>query len=338
MRLIFFRTGAIGDIIHVLPALKYIKKENPSYRIDLVIKTKPLLEVFSNYVSFIDNVYNVEKKIFSNSELIDSLAEETCDEFIYLHSNWWKGWYFNYKYFKAGKFKAYKKDLDLSSRENFLTAYDSNLKAALQDKSLVLDSHCLVAKQGRKLGQEPSNKETFTKKKYIVIVPGVGKLRPQRAYPLKEWMILIKKFIAETDYDLKILGGPDEIEISLNLSLELKLRSKENTRIENLIGKLSLLETTDVLAGAEAVYSADTGLLHIASALDKVTYSTYTVTSEFRTGPYSAKAEVFRSSFCKCADLKNFNDNKTKCKYLGLSGLPRCVDDLKYPVLTASKD
>ena len=164
MRLIFFRTGAIGDIIHVLPALKYIKKENPSYRIDLVIKTKPLLEVFSNYVSFIDNVYNVEKKIFSNSELMDSLAEEPCDEFIYLHSNWWKGWYFNYKYFKAGKFKAYKKDLDLSSRENFLTAYDSNLKAALQDKSLVLDSHCLVAKQGRKLGQEPSNKETFTKK------------------------------------------------------------------------------------------------------------------------------------------------------------------------------
>ena len=34
----------------------------------------------------------------------------------------------------------------------------------------------------------------------------------------------------ETNYNVKILGGPDEIDLSLQLSLDLRLRSKENTK------------------------------------------------------------------------------------------------------------
>ncbi|NQY80322.1 MAG: glycosyltransferase family 9 protein [Candidatus Caenarcaniphilales bacterium] len=324
MRLIFYRTGAIGDIIHTLPALKFIKEQNPSFRVDLVIRTKPVKELLDLYAPYIDNVYNVGKKLAEEKELLESLKEAPCDEFIYLHSNWWRGLFFNYKYFKAKKFKPYKKDLSLSSRHNFLTAYNPDSKSDLLSSALVLDHKVLDI-------PEASNE------KYLVVVPGVGKLRPQRAYPLKEWMIFIKRVISETDYDVKILGGPDEIDLSLELSLAMKLRSKENTRIENLIGKLSLIDSAKVLAKADKVYSGDTGLLHIASALGKETKSFYTVTSEFRTGPSSPLAEVLRSGSCKCKDLKNFHDNKTKCKYLTVTGLPRCVEELKFSVDQSEK-
>jgi ADP-heptose:LPS heptosyltransferase len=324
MRLIFYRTGAIGDIIHCLPALKFIKEKYPEASIELVTHCKPLKEVLKHYASYIDEVFIASKKDPAPTELLKSLQEKPCDIFTYLHSNWLKAIYLNIKFFKA-KLNIYKKDLDLSSRENFLTAFDPNLKPMLlnerYDNNLLnslLDYDCLNAHSSS--GSKP----------YIVIIPGVGKLRPQRAFPLERWEDFIRKLIENTNLDIKILGGPDEAELSLKLNVSLKLRSPTNTRIENLIGKLDLLESTQVLESAMKVYACDTGLLHIASALGKDIETIYSVTSEFRTGPYSPRAKIFRSKFCKCQNLKNFHDNKISCEYLASNGLPRCTQDLRF--------
>ena len=324
MRLIFYRTGAIGDIIHCLPALKFIKEKYPEASIELVTHCKPLKEVLKHYASYIDKVFIASKKDPAPTELLESLQEKPCDIFTYLHSNWLKAIYLNIKFFKA-KLNIYKKDLDLSSRENFLTAFDPSLKPLLlnerYDNNLLnslLDYDCLNAHSS--LGSKP----------YIVIIPGVGKLRPQRALPLDRWEDFIKKLIRDTDLNIKILGGPDEAELSLKLNVNLKLRSPTNTRIENLIGKLDLLESTQILESAMKVYACDTGLLHIASALGKDIETIYSATSEFRTGPYSPRAKIFRSKFCKCQNLKNFHDNKISCEYLASNGLPRCTQDLGF--------
>jgi len=325
MRLIFYRTGAIGDIIHCLPALKFIKEKYPEASIELVTHCKPLKEVLKHYASYIDEVFIASKKDPAPTELLESLQAKPCDTFTYLHSNWLKAIYLNIKFFKA-KLNIYKKDLDLSSRENFLTAFDPSLKPLLlnerYDNNLLnslLDYVCLNAQKIVNGG-----------KPYIVIIPGVGKLRPQRAFPLERWEDFIHKLIENTTLDIKILGGPDEAELSLKLNVSLKLRSPTNTRIENLIGKLDLLESTQILESAMKVYACDTGLLHIASALGKDIETIYSVTSEFRTGPYSPRAKILRSKFCKCQNLKNFHDNKISCEYLASNGLPRCTQDLRF--------
>lgn len=341
MRLIFYRTGAIGDIIHCLPALKFIKEKYPEASIELVTHCKPLKEVLKHYASYIDEVFIASKKDPAPTELLESLQEKPCDIFTYLHSNWLKAIYLNIKFFKA-KLNIYKKDLDLSSRENFLTAFDPNLKPLLlnerYDNNLLnslLDYDCLKFSPNLDLDDHENLKYSAFKisngvKPYIVIIPGVGKLRPQRAFPLERWEDFIHKLIENTNLDIKILGGPDEAELSLKLNVSLKLRSPANTRIENLIGKLDLLESTQVLESAMKVYACDTGLLHIASALGKDIETIYSVTSEFRTGPYSPRAKIFRSKFCKCQNLKNFHDNKISCEYLASNGLPRCTQDLGF--------
>ena len=325
MRLIFYRTGAIGDIIHCLPALKFIKEKYPEASIELVSHCEPLKKVLKYYAPYIDKIFITSKKDPVSKELWESLKEEPCDTFTYLHSNWLKAIYLNIKFFKA-KLNIYKKDLDLSSRENFLTAFDPSLKPLLlnerYDNNLLnslLDYDCLNAQKIVNGG-----------KPYIVIIPGVGKLRPQRALPLDRWEDFIKKLIRDTDLNIKILGGPDEADLSLKLNVSLKLRSPTNTRIENLIGKLDLLESTQVLESAMKVYACDTGLLHIASALGKDIETIYSVTSEFRTGPYSPRAKILRSKYCKCQNLKNFHDNKISCEYLATNGLPRCTQDLGF--------
>jgi ADP-heptose:LPS heptosyltransferase len=341
MRLIFYRTGAIGDVIHCLPALKFIKEKYPEASIELVTHCKPLKEVLKHYASYIDEVFIASKKDPAPTELLESLQEKPCDIFTYLHSNWLKAIYLNIKFFKA-KLNIYKKDLDLSSRENFLTAFDASLKPLLlnerYDNNLLnslLDYDCLKLSPYLDLNDHTNLEHNAQKilnrnKPYIVIIPGVGKLRPQRAFPLERWEDFIRKLIANTNLDIKILGGPDEAELSLKLNVSLKLRSPTNTRIENLIGKLNLLESTQVLESAIKVYACDTGLLHIASALGKDIETIYSVTSEFRTGPYSPRAKILRSKFCKCQNLKNFHDNKISCEYLATNGLPRCTQDLEF--------
>jgi ADP-heptose:LPS heptosyltransferase len=341
MRLIFYRTGAIGDIIHCLPALKFIKEKYPEASIELVTHCKPLKEVLKHYASYIDEVFIASKKDPAPTELLESLQEKPCDIFTYLHSNWLKAIYLNIKFFKA-KLNIYKKDLDLSSRENFLTAFDPSLKPMLlnerYDNNLLnslLDYDCLKLSPYLDLNDHTNLAHNAQKilnrnKPYIVIIPGVGKLRPQRAFPLERWEDFIRKLIENTNLDIKILGGPDEAELSLKLNVSLKLRSPTNTRIENLIGKLNLLESTLVLESAIKVYACDTGLLHIASALGKDIETIYSVTSEFRTGPYSPRAKILRSKFCKCQNLKNFHDNKISCEYLATNGLPRCTQDLEF--------
>ena len=341
MRLIFYRTGAIGDVIHCLPALKFIKEKYPEASIELVTHCKPLKEVLKHYASYIDEVFIASKKDPAPTELLESLQEKPCDIFTYLHSNWLKAIYLNIKFFKA-KLNIYKKDLDLSSRENFLTAFDPSLKPMLlnerYDNNLLnslLDYDCLKLSPYLDLNDHTNLEHNAQKilnrnKPYIVIIPGVGKLRPQRAFPLERWEDFIRKLIANTNLDIKILGGPDEAELSLKLNVSLKLRSPTNTRIENLIGKLNLLESTRILESAIKVYACDTGLLHIASALGKDIETIYSVTSEFRTGPYSPRAKILRSKFCKCQNLKNFHDNKISCEYLASNGLPRCTQDLEF--------
>jgi len=331
MRFIFYRTGAIGDVIHCLPALKYLKEKYPEASIELLTHCQGLKAVLENYAPYLDAVYIGSKKQPVPKDLLESLQISHCDVFTYLHSNWVKAISLNLKFFKARKINVYKKDLELSSRENFLLAFERDIKSDLlrerYDSNLLnslLDYECL-----KPLKSVPPS----VSKPYIVVVPGVGKLRPQRAFPLSRWEGFIQRLIAESDSDIKILGGPDEAELSLRLNLDLKLRSPENKRIENLIGKLDLLETTRVLESATKVYACDTGLLHIAAALGREIETIYSVTSEFRTGPYSPNAKILRSKYCKCHHLKNFHDNKTKCPYVYGDNLPRCIEDLNFSIL-----
>ena len=292
-----------------MPALQLLKQREPDSSIEFLVGSKQIQDLLNSFCPYIDKTYSIDKKF---AEYQDLKLKDFADEFIYFHSAWWKAVYLNHRFIKAKKLRVYKKNTKLGARENFALTLFPELITDLEVRPLqVLDYRSLLVPGEGVLINRPHTP-------YICIVPGVGNLRPHRAYPRELWLDFIKHTLNKTDFNIVLLGGPDEASLSLFFDRAVSSLGQTN-RVSNMIGKTSLVELAFWLSNSKQVFSCDTGILHIASALGCKTTSLYSISSEWRTGPFSPLAEVLRSCECRCfaAFGRNFNPgNEIKnCKY-----------------------
>lgn len=134
----------------------------------------------------------------------------------------------------------------------------------------------------------------------IALVPGVGKLRPHRAWLRDGWLYLIKSIISRGNFLPVLIGGEDEVELCAQLIQE------AGQGCLNLAGKLALPETAAVLKSCRVVVSADTGPAHLAVAVGTPVIGLYGPTSVQRSGPYGfADLALDQNPACKCAENKS---------------------------------
>ncbi|MDX2105207.1 MAG: glycosyltransferase family 9 protein [Candidatus Melainabacteria bacterium] len=128
----------------------------------------------------------------------------------------------------------------------------------------------------------------------LAIVPGVGKLRPNRAWPLDNWVELIDSILRSGNFVPVFIGGPEEVDLGQDLE-------KKFPSCINLCGKLNLAQTAYVLKLSKLVLSADTGPAHIATAVGTPVIGLYGPTQASRYGPYDCrKIAIDKSDACKC--------------------------------------
>jgi ADP-heptose:LPS heptosyltransferase len=408
MRALIYRSGAIGDIIQCLPAIKAYKQLNPDIRLDLIIDIAPLKALLELAAPYIDHIY-VGRKLKSSVELLESLQDQPVNHFFYLHSTWWKAILMKQQHFPQAKLSIFKKDISVSAQENYARTFGLELTRTPQEmrkhESILISSSCKLKEDflnkitadnnpghektkykdttsetkpsHKKAKREDINSETninnvqtsisthsdlkfsdksleinnkkttrlklldhhnldaskLTKSKlpknpYLVIIPGVGQLRPLRAYPLPIWEELIHKILKEMTYEIVILGGKDEFRLSLEMNIDMRLRHPCMKRVHNLIGKTDLVRSAYLISQAKQVISADTGMLHLADSLDVPTISVFSITSAERTGVLKPDAITLRSKYCTCAAKKDFNANKLKTCTKIRSGYPACIWDI----------
>jgi heptosyltransferase III len=122
--------------------------------------------------------------------------------------------------------------------------------------------------------------------RYVVFHAWPGGLRRNlKQWPEGNWLELAARVTA-ANLQIVLTGGPADSEPSAQLASRI---SQSGARVVDLAGKASLVETAEVLLGAVAVVSVDTGILHLAGSLGAVTVGIHGPTSSRRwgsLGPY----------------------------------------------------
>ncbi|CBJ88239.1 ADP-heptose; LPS heptosyltransferase II [Xenorhabdus nematophila ATCC 19061] len=125
----------------------------------------------------------------------------------------------------------------------------------------------------------------------IGFCPG-AEFGPAKRWPHYHYAALAEQLITEKGYQILLFGSAKDHEAGEEIRALLSDDARENCL--NLAGKTSLEQAVNIIAACDAVITNDSGLMHVAAALDCPLVALYGPSSPDFTPPLSNKAEVIR--------------------------------------------
>lgn len=124
----------------------------------------------------------------------------------------------------------------------------------------------------------------------IAFCPG-AEFGPAKRWPDYHYAALARQLIAE-GWQIWLFGSQKDHPVGEQIRQQLS--SAEQAQCINLAGQTSLEQAIDLLALSQVAVSNDSGLMHMAAAVDTPLVALYGPTSPEHTPPLSDKAEVIR--------------------------------------------
>ncbi|MEW6314559.1 MAG: lipopolysaccharide heptosyltransferase II [Pseudomonadota bacterium] len=122
-------------------------------------------------------------------------------------------------------------------------------------------------------------------KPVAVFCPG-AEYGPAKRWPAKHFAELARQLSA--GYEIWLVGSNKDAAVGE------EIRKLSNGACINLCGQSSLAEAVDLLASAMLVVSNDSGLMHVAAALDRTMIALYGSSSPAFTPPLSGRAHIMK--------------------------------------------
>ncbi len=255
-KLLIIRFSSFGDIVQSLSCIPNYKALYPNSRIDFLTKSN-----FSSIVeldSQIDQVISFDKStgIKGLISLCLSLRHENYQLIYDAHSNMRS---LVVKLVLLGPFFFLSKKLIVRSKQRMKRLMLFRFRVNLFNswpfiaKKSFLDPLGLENKRRSNFNFEGIKKDLPLNKISLVL----GANWDLKIWPQKHWEGLIELL----DESVVLLGGKLEESVALNLE------NKFQDKVINLVGKISLKESSYIVSKSKCFVSADTGLLHIADAL-----------------------------------------------------------------------
>lgn len=320
MRVLLIKTSSMGDIIHTLPALTDAGRALPGIHFDWVVE-----DAFSSIPTWhplVENVIPVALR------------------------RWRKGLFSRETWRELGQLRQYLKqqqydivlDAQGLAKSAFLTYFAHGVRTGLDFRSareglasLAYQRRCTVnfyqhavvrmrSLFAQALGyQLPESLPDFglkqdafpakQQKPYIAFLHGTTWTTKQ--WPEAYW-IQLGELANQAGFDIKLGGGNAE-------EVESAMRIAKASSSAEVLPRLSIADTANLLAGATAVVAVDTGFGHLAAALDVPTVSLYGATNPAYTGALG-KDSVHLAAQFGCAPCL-----KRSCAYQGKSDVtPAC--------------
>lgn len=265
-KVLIIRFSSFGDIVQCSSVVELIRQRYPSAQIDWV--TRSDFDYLVKLNNGVNHVWSFNKKsgFIGLLELALKLRSENYDHIYDAHNN------------LRSKMLALFLRLRIFSSPNWLTRPKDRLKRILLFKFRInkfpkpfkgidsflapLEKWELRANEAQKLVNWKFNSGATEKinshlkhSEFIVLVPSAA--WEMKRWPMAHWKKLIE-LMPSTNFI--VLGGKED-----HFCEELK--KVDPSRVENLAGKLSLVESCALISKSPLVISADTGLLHVADVL-----------------------------------------------------------------------
>ena len=294
------RFSAIGDIILALPVVEALHACFPGAAIDFALKRE--FQGLAAHHPLVRRVHALDPALgFAGLKALnDRINESAYDLVVDLHQNLRSNYL---RLFSNARLKrVYRK---WSLERLLLTRFGIN---RLNGAPRVLDRYFTaledfgIQREGRRprLYFEPGLKEKVRDflsgrglppgRKYLVAAPGAS-------FPTKRWpgsrFVEAASALARGGLAIVMLGGGQDRELGRELTRELGERKLSAL---DLCGELAIEESALVIEGAELVLSNDSGLMHVADALDRPLVAVFGPTSRelgfYPPGPRSRVVEV----------------------------------------------
>lgn len=320
-RILILRLSSIGDIILSSFFIRQVARAFSNSQIDFVIKKQ-----FNDLVKYnpnIKNVYYIEpdmgynqlyklrKKIKNNNyDLVFDLHNNLRTRFLLAGISPSKKWKIKkdkilralFVWFKINKYKSIK-----SIPLRYL---ETGIEVGVKD-----DQKGLELFWNRNIERNLNNKIPFLlKDKYIALAPGAAHYT--KKWPIEYFMELVEILSEKQEEKIVILGGPGDTDDGNELEL--------NNKIINLTGKLNLLESAIILKNAKVLISNDSGLMHMATAVQTPVLVIFGSTvEELGFFPFRSKHIIIQNEGLKCRP----------CSHIGKDHCPkghfRCMVEIK---------
>ncbi len=279
-KILILRFSSIGDIVLTSPVIRCLKQQR-DLEIHYLVKNS-----FKSILSgnpHIDSLFSFEKE---PTELIKVLKEQSYDHIVDLHKN------IRTKRLLRSLGRPYsnfpKKNIEKWLLVNFKIDRLPNLH--------IVDRYFEAVKG---LGVENDHKgleyfipkkdhvdlSSYDLKEYEYIAIGIGAAHATKSLPFSK----LQELLNLIDQQVVLLGGEKEVSLANKL---------EHANCVNLCGQLNINQSASIIAQSALLISADTGLMHIASAFKKKTVSIWGNTvPAFGMYPYYGddKVENFRA-------------------------------------------
>jgi len=303
----------VGDTVMAQCLFKILKQQNPSVQIDVSAQKflHPLLERMPEANKSIDlNVKHGELGLKKRHKLSKTLRNENYSQAIVLPNSlksalipWLAkipertGWRGEWRYGLINDLRILDKKQYPLMIERFMALglpFDAELPEEYPFPKLNVDENTIAAVT-EKFGI------TSQPKPILALCPG-AEYGPAKRWPT-EYFAEVANQQLNKNWQVWLFGGNKDTEIGETI------QNKTQQRCVNLIGKTNLGEAIDLLSLADFAITNDSGLMHIAAALDLSIIAIYGSSSPTFTPPLSDKTKMLTSKL-PCSPCF-----KRKCKF-----------------------
>ncbi|MFZ0390273.1 MAG: glycosyltransferase family 9 protein, partial [Calditrichia bacterium] len=320
------RLSSLGDVLLASPLIRVLRKKFPEAQIDFLVR--PEYADMIRYNPHLSRIieFDIADGFPGMWKLRQRIRHERYDAIIDIHRNM-RSFFLRTALFKTPVFKVVKYQII----RFLLVRFKWNLYRRLHKRIIPVWERYIRAAAPLGIRPDGEGLELFfpdsvrtAVKSYlpdkniplIVIAPGARHFT-------KRWLPqyfaeLIRGFGESIRVQVVLVGAKEDLAVTHDIS-----RNTAKVRLLNAAGKLSVLETAAVMEEAAFVVSNDSGLMHVASALNRPQIAVFGSTvKEFGFFPSGSQAVVAENKGLYCRP----------CTHIGRADCPekhfRCMKEI----------